>query len=52
MNFEFEIGENCYIYFVDDFEPCTILDRKTEDGINYYLTDVHWQWQKETYLRK
>ncbi len=51
-NYKFDIGENCYIYFWDDYEPCKILERKQEFGMNYYLTDVHPNWQKEVFLRK
>ncbi len=51
-NYKYEIGENCYIYFLDDYEPCIIKDRKHEYGMNYYMTDVHPNWQKETFLRK
>ncbi len=51
-NYKYEIGENCYIYFWDDYEPCTIKDRKHEYGINFYMTDIHPNWQNEAFLRK
>lgn len=50
--FEYEIGENCYIYFHDDYESCIILDRMIKGNFNYYLTDVHPNWQNESFLRK
>lgn len=50
--FQFEINEKTYLYIGDEYEPTTILDRKTEGGMNYYLTDVHPNWQREPFLRK
>ncbi len=48
--YQYEIGENVYVYFNEGYEPATIKDRKQEFCHNWYL--VEWGWEKEAYLRK
>lgn len=50
MNFKFQIGEAVWVYFTDDYEKTQVQDRKSENGLNYYLTE--WGWQGEGFLRK
>lgn len=53
-SFAFEIGESCYLFTNDGYEPVKVLGRYTQGGFNYYTLDLGMfsNDQKETFLRK
>jgi len=49
--FKYNIGDTVWQYTVDGYDTAIVLERKTTDNGNYYVTDLIGYWEHEDFLK-